>query len=59
MLTPLTLQVYVQQGFDLIGQKLHFDAALSFDFFRFEKIKRGGLGGRPSKYFKTCRQLRP
>ena len=26
---------YVQQGVDLLGQKLHFDAGLRFDYFRF------------------------
>jgi outer membrane receptor protein involved in Fe transport len=27
---------YVQQGVDLLGQKLHFDAGLRFDYFRFD-----------------------
>jgi len=27
---------YLQQGVDLLGQKLHFDAGLRFDYFRFD-----------------------
>ena len=27
---------YLQQGLDLLGQKLHFDAGLRFDYFRFD-----------------------
>src|SRR5262249_5782596 len=27
---------YVQQGLDLLGQKLHFDAGMRFDYFRFD-----------------------
>src|SRR5215813_13762015 len=27
---------YVQQGVELLGQKLHFDAGLRFDYFRFD-----------------------
>lgn len=27
---------YVQQGLELLGQKLHFDAGLRFDYFRFD-----------------------
>jgi outer membrane receptor protein involved in Fe transport len=27
---------YVQQGVDLLGQRLHFDAGLRFDYFRFD-----------------------
>jgi hypothetical protein len=27
---------YIQQGVDLLGQRLHFDAGLRFDYFRFD-----------------------
>ena len=41
---------YVQQGVDLMGQRLHFDAGLRFDYFRFDVADhidpaRSGLQG--------------
>ncbi len=41
---------YLQQGLDLLGQRLHLDAGLRFDYFRFDvddriELSHGGMQG--------------